>query len=121
NSHQRKSGKDLARRVANLFSFASYRKPVERMGVASKRGARWPACTRCAHGGDDRALRRQANSIATALGRLPTQAKQNGILAGPSQPFARPVPVHATGGWQLADRTAGTVKMKDDECLMTKE
>ena len=36
-----------------LFSFAPCRKPVERMGVASKRGARWPACARCAHGGDD--------------------------------------------------------------------
>ena len=57
-----------------LFSFASCRKPVERMGIASKRGARWPACARCAHGGDDRALRRQANSIAAALGRLSTQA-----------------------------------------------
>ena len=38
-------------------------------------------------------FRRQANSIAAALGRLPAQAGQNRILAGPCQPFARPVSV----------------------------
>ena len=64
---------------------------------------RWPACARCAHGGNDRALRRQANSIAAALGRLSTQAGHNGILAGPPQPFARPVSVHAAGGRIVAN------------------
>ena len=74
NSRQRKSGEDLTRRIASLFSFSSCREPVERMGFAPKRNHRRAACARCAHGGNDRALRRQADSIAAALGRLSTQA-----------------------------------------------
>src|SRR5205809_6660362 len=81
------------------------------MGVASKRGARCPACARCAHGGDDRALWRQANSIAAALGRLSTQAGYNGILAGPPESVARPSSLLATDGGELVDRAAGAVNV----------
>src|SRR5439155_27322251 len=73
NSHRRKSGENFTQRIADLFSFAPGRQPIERMGVASKRGARRTARSRRAHGRDDRTLRRQADSIAAALGRLSAQ------------------------------------------------
>ena len=98
NSHQRKSREDFARRIAELFSFASSRKPIECLGVASKRSHRRAARARCADGGDDRALSKQTDSIAAALGRLPAETGYGRILARAAKSAARSLSVHATGG-----------------------
>src|SRR5713226_3671633 len=49
---------------------------------------------RRAHGGNDRALRRQTNPTATALGRLSADTGHDGILAGPAGPSARSISLH---------------------------
>jgi len=76
--------KKTSQRIADIFSFAPGGQPTERLGVASKRGDRRTSRDRCAHGGNDGALRRQARSVAAALGRLSAQTGYDGILAGAS-------------------------------------
>ena len=54
-------------------------------------------------------FRRQTDSIAAALGRLPIETRHNGILAGPAESAARSLSVYAAGGRIVANRSARAV------------
>src|SRR5205823_7432855 len=54
-------------------------------------------------------LRGPGGAAAFVLGRLCAETDAGRILAGPSQPAARPVPVHAAARRPLAARAAGAL------------
>src|SRR4029453_18310183 len=106
NSHQREGGKNLAGRIANLFSFAPARQPAERVGLAPKRGLGWAARLGRANGRDGRTFWERAYSVAATLGWISSETQFGGILAGTPESFARPLSLYTAGRSSLADRTA---------------
>src|SRR6266542_4452643 len=56
-----------------------------------------------ADGRNDRAFRRQAHSVATAVGRVSSETGYNRILAGSPEPPTRSLSLHLPGRWRLAD------------------
>ena len=58
-------------------------------------------------------FRKQTDSIAAALGRLPVETGHNGILAGPTESAARSFSLHAAGERIVANRSARAVSVRD--------
>src|SRR4029077_7730753 len=110
NSHQRTSGENVAGRIAKLFSFPTDRQPARSLGVAPERSGRRTSRIGRADGRDDRALWREAHTIAATLGWLPSDTRYDRILAGPPKPSARSISLPATKQRQLVDRTTRAVK-----------
>src|SRR6266540_91735 len=63
----------------------------------------WASGAGRADGRDDRTFRRQAHSVATAVGRVSSETGYDRILAGPPEPPTRSLSLRLPGRWQLAD------------------